>query len=81
MNAICTYRIRVRGHADEAQINRMGPVRVVVEQVTANTTQLAARADQSGLIGLLRHLHGRGFILMSITSDIDRNGSPCRQCQ
>jgi hypothetical protein len=66
MNDICTYHIRLRGQIDEAEINATSPLHMTVEQVNATTTLLAVRTDQSGLIGLLRHLHGLGFELVSV---------------
>jgi hypothetical protein len=29
----------------------------------------SVRTDQSGLIGLIRHLHGRGFVLLSVACE------------
>jgi hypothetical protein len=39
---------------------------VIIEQVDPDFTLLCLKTDQAGLIGLLRHLHGRGFVLLSI---------------
>ena len=37
-----------------------------MERVDAAATIFTIRTDQSGLIGLMRHLHGRGFVFMSV---------------
>jgi hypothetical protein len=67
MHDICTYLIELQGLVEEKDLIRMSPSEIVVVQESAATTQLTIRADQSGLIGLLRYLHGRGFVLLSIT--------------
>ena len=69
MNGICTYHIQVRGQIDEAEVNARSPFHMTVEQNTTTTTLFVVRTDQSGLIGLLRHLHGLGFILVSVDSE------------
>ncbi len=66
MNDICAYHIRLRGQVDEAEINAMSPLHLAVEQVDPDTTLFAIRTDQSGLIGLMRHLHGLGFLILSV---------------
>jgi hypothetical protein len=78
MDDTCTYQIEVRGQADENDLNAMSPLRLMVVQANADTKHpadkeppctsmlLAVRTDQSGLIGLLRHLHARGLVLLSV---------------
>jgi hypothetical protein len=67
-----TYEIDVRGQVDEAAFNASSPLRVRVIKVEADSefpldrTRLSVCCDQSGLIGLLRHLHGRGLVLLSV---------------
>jgi len=63
---ICTYQIKVRGQVDENDLNANSPIQMTVVRVDTTTTLLTICADQSGLIGLLRHLHGRGFVLLSV---------------
>ena len=73
MDDIRTYRIEVQGQIDENDLNAMSPLEVTMVQVDADeehpsaATLFAICADQSGLIGLLRHLHGRGLVLLSVT--------------
>jgi hypothetical protein len=69
MNDICIYYIRLRGQVNEGEINTMSPLEMRVKQMDTAATLFAAPTDQSGLIGLLRHLHGRGFVLLSVHRD------------
>jgi hypothetical protein len=78
MNDVCTYHIQLRGHVDEGDINATSPLQITAVQVEANKgdshagTLLTVRTDQSGLVGLLRHLHGLGFVFLSVNRvDVD----------
>jgi hypothetical protein len=66
MHDIRTYHIEVRGQVDERDLNAMSPLRMTVVRVDAAATLFTIRADQSGLVGLLRHLHGHGLVLVSV---------------
>jgi len=66
MKDICTYRIQLRGQVDEGEINVVSPIEMTVKQVDTTATLVTVPTDQSGLIGLLRHLHSRGFVLLSV---------------
>ena len=67
-----TYEIEVQGQVDEGVLNASSPLRVRVIHIDADAelplekTRLSVGCDQSGLIGLLRHLHGRGLVLLSV---------------
>jgi hypothetical protein len=65
MDDLYSYHIRIAGQASEADINAASPLRLSVEQ-SSTATLLTVRTDQSGLIGLIRHLHGLGFVLLLI---------------
>jgi len=69
MHDICIYHVEVGGQVLENDINAMGPYEMRAVQANTKATQFTIRTDQSGLIGLLRHLHGRGFVLLSITRE------------
>jgi hypothetical protein len=73
MNDICTYLIELRGQIDESEINRLSPLSMTLERVDLAATRLRACSDQSGLIGLMRHLHGLGFVFLSV-SRVDKAG-------
>jgi hypothetical protein len=64
-----TYRIEVQGQVDENAFNAMSPLQMTVVRRDTATTLFTICADQSGLIGLMRHLHGRGFVLLSVTRE------------
>ena len=62
-----TYHIQIRGQVDEAEINAMSPLEMrVVGEETAVSSTIIVYTDQSGLIGLLRHLHGLGYDFLSM---------------
>ena len=66
MHDICTYRIEVRGQVDESAFNATSPLQITVAQMDAAATLFTTCADQSGLIGLIRHLHRQGFVVLSV---------------
>ncbi len=66
MNDICTYQIRLEGEVSQDEINASSPAEATVEHSDATSTLLSIHIDQSGLIGLLRYLHGKGFVLLSV---------------
>ena len=66
MHDVCTHQIEVRGQVDENDINAMSPLQMMVVRVDTVATLFTVCADQSGFIGLIRHLHGRGFVLLSV---------------
>jgi hypothetical protein len=66
MDDICAYLIQLRGRVDEAEINAMSPLQLTVKEVDIASTLLTVNTDQSGLIGLMRHLHGLGFVFLSV---------------
>ena len=62
----CVYHIQIRGEINEAEINDRSPLHMQREWIDTTVTQFSVHTDQSGLVGLLRHLHGLGFVFMSI---------------
>ena len=66
MNDVRNYLIELRGQVDGGEINALSPVAVIVWSSEAAATTLAVCCDQSGLIGLLRHLHGFGLELLAV---------------
>jgi hypothetical protein len=66
------YQIRLAGEVDANEVNAMSPLQVAVEALQpgatpVSTTLMTFCTDQSGLLGLMRHLHGLGFIVLSLT--------------
>ncbi len=66
MNDWCRYRVHIAGRVDEHEVNATSPLEMKVERVDADSTWLSIHTDQSGLIGLVRHLHGLGFVLLRV---------------
>ena len=64
-----TYRIEVQGQVDENAFNATSPIQVTVVRADPVATLFTICADQSGLIGLMRHLHGHGFVILSVTRE------------
>ena len=69
MDDLCTYHIEIRGQAEARELAAMSPVEMIVTRVDASVTRLTIRADQSALIGLMRHLHSRGFLFLVMHRD------------
>jgi hypothetical protein len=69
MRDVYTYHIEVEGQMDEGDVNAMSPLQVTVRRGDEAVTLVTARTDQAGLIGLLRHLHGRGDVLLSVARE------------
>jgi hypothetical protein len=69
MDDIRTYQIEVRGQVDENELNATSPIQMTVVRRNAALTLFAICTDQSGLVGLIRHLHGRGLELLSISCE------------
>jgi len=69
MQEIWTYHITVQGQVGEHELNKMSPLEIAVLHENPASTLVEACSDQSGLIGLMRHLHGCGFIFLSITRE------------
>jgi hypothetical protein len=65
------YQIEIQGLVDENELNANSPLHLKVVRAEAESTLLSLHTDQSGLIGLLRHLHTQGYLLISI--QIDKN--------
>jgi hypothetical protein len=66
MDETLIYQIELQGLVDEKELNSKSPLHLKVVRVEAESTLLSLHTDQSGLIGLLRHLHSRGYLLISI---------------
>ncbi|MEJ2737413.1 MAG: hypothetical protein P8189_28300 [Anaerolineae bacterium] len=75
MHEPCIYRIKVRGQVGESDLNAMSPSQITMVQADPDeehpyaATRFTIHADQSGLIGLIRHLHGRGLVLLSVSRE------------
>jgi len=63
---IHNYIIKVNGYVEQDDINAASPVNISVDWANESATNLLACTDQSGLIGILRHLHNMGFVLIAV---------------
>jgi hypothetical protein len=66
MQEICTYLIEIQGKLEEKEFNQTSPYRITEVRAKPDATLFTIYADQSGLIGLVRHLHHHGFVLLSM---------------
>lgn len=66
MNNACTYHIQIEGQVAEDEINAISTLQLKLEWIEAVATLFSVCTDQSGLIGLLRHLHARGLVLLAV---------------
>jgi hypothetical protein len=66
MDELSSYLILIRGLVEESELNATSPLQAAVIEINATTTLLSVDTDQSGLVGLLRHLHGHGFVILSV---------------
>ena len=73
MDDVAAYLIELRGRVDEADLNALSPLKMKVlrgeggEDQPYASMRLSVRTDQSGVIGVLRHLHGMGIVFLSVS--------------
>ena len=63
------YTITIEGSIDPSLADWCGPLTITTAQGAdgTQTTQLTGiLADQAGIVGLIRHLHGLGVVLLCI---------------
>lgn len=69
LNSQNKYEIKVYGQPDDSWLGWFGEAKVHTEVLVDNnrvTIFSDVIMDQAGLIGLIRRLHGLGFVLISI---------------
>jgi len=66
MMEIQTYTILLRGRIDPQEIGAASPLHMKIEHMETQNTKLEVLTDQSGIIGVLRYLHGRGLVILSV---------------
>lgn len=69
LNSQNTYEITVYGHPDGSWREWFSDVHIEVETLADGsqaTTFTNVVMDQAGLVGLIRRLHGRGIVLISV---------------
>lgn len=66
MDDVQTYQIQISGQVAEGDIESFCPPAAELRPCGDSNTLLLVRTDQAGMVGLIRHLHGQGFVLLSI---------------
>lgn len=66
------YWITLRGMVDVREVNASSPHEMMPIAGEPATTSVTICTDQSGLIGLVRHLHNLGFEIVSIVCQKER---------
>jgi len=69
LNSQNTYEITVYGQPDDSWREWFGDTHIAVETLADGsqaTTFSNVVMDQAGLVGLIRRLHGRGMVLLSV---------------
>ena len=69
LNSQNRYEIKVYGQPDDTWLGWFGDVQAHAEILADNsqvTTFSNVLMDQTGLVGLIRRLHGHGIVLLSI---------------
>ncbi len=66
MEKIRKYQIEVKGKFDQEGFNAGSPIQIELVKQDHNSAGFTALTDQSGLIGLIRHLHHQGYVLLSV---------------
>jgi hypothetical protein len=65
MDDVRLYHIQIAGEVAESDLTAFCPLGTTVEPGDNASSVLTVRTDQSGLVGLIRHLHGLGFTLLA----------------
>jgi hypothetical protein len=80
MNDTCAYLVQLRGRIDEGDLSLLTSIEFTLVRVNPDMTHLITHTDQSGLIGLLRRLHGLGFTLLAV-GRLDQESLPVTSLQ
>ena len=67
MDDVHTYQILIGGQVAESEIAAFSPPGWKIELDGATSSRMTIQTDQSGLVGLIRHLHGLGLELITIS--------------
>lgn len=66
MQKICDYHFTIRGLMDEDYFNADSPIRIDLISSSHDASLFTIHTDQPGAIGLIRHLHRQGYLLLSL---------------
>jgi hypothetical protein len=65
---IFCYQIEVKGKLAGEDLQTFSPKELVLEPSGEDNTRLILRTDQAGMIGLIRSLHGLGFVILLVNT-------------
>ena len=62
------YAIEIQGGADATLTDWFGPLKITERTGAGHPTTMLAGifTDQAGLIGMIRHLHGLGIVILAV---------------
>ncbi len=75
LDQFAEYVVRVDGSIDAHLADWLGPVdvgRAATDGDRCVTTLAGIVTDQAGIVGLIRHLHGLGVVLLSVERVVPR---------
>jgi hypothetical protein len=64
-----TYHIELMGQIPIDELNTMSPVQMTQAAAKQDCTAITICTDQSGMLGLLRHLHNLGLVIVYCGKD------------
>lgn len=67
-----SYLIQLRGQVDVNDLNPLSPHQMTVIRLEPAATWVRICTDQSGMIGILRHLHNLGLTLRSVLQEEEK---------
>ncbi len=63
------YCLTIKGPVDESFVSAYCPAGTTLAQQAGASCLSNIRTDQSGIVGLVRHLHNLGCTLLALTTD------------
>lgn len=66
MKSLSTYTLQVRGQINIDELNPMSPHHMTAPESLGSNTLFSIQTDQSGMIGMLAHLHNLGLMVLSV---------------
>jgi len=69
MNSTSIYTLQIRGQINVNELNPMSPHHMTALESQSMDTLLSIQTDQSGMIGMLVHLHNLGLTVYSVQWD------------
>jgi hypothetical protein len=70
------YRITLQGQIDEEFVDAYCPTGTVLVREGDAAVLSAIHADQSAIVGLVRHLHSLGYSLLALEADRNQEVTP-----